>query len=364
MKIDLISTFTTPEVCVVEVRTDDGVIGIGQTAPQHATITAAVLHELVGPFFYGRDPWHAEALTEEFIRLNYKYFGSFMLRALCGLETALWDVLGKATGRPVYDLLGGAVRPSVPVYASSMSRAITPEDEAERLLALIEQHGFRAVKIRIGDRMGADRDAAPGRTEKIIPLMRERLGPEIAINADANSGFSVARAIRVGRMLEEHGYFHFEEPCPYPELENTAQVTAALDIAVAGGEQDTFLPQFRRMAELRAVDILQPDVGYVGGITRARRVARIAQEFGMPCTPHCANQSMIQLFTLHLAAAMPSISQFQEYGIEANSWSRDLYGPVPEVVDGVLPLSPEPGWGVELTDGFRGRAEHAVVARP
>lgn len=361
MIIKEITTYTTPQLCVVEVRTDDGLVGIGQTAPQHAAITTKVLHEMVGPFFLDKNPRHVEQLTEEYIRLHYKFFGSFMCRALCGIETALWDVLGKSLELPVYELLGGAVRPSVPVYASSMSRAITPEAEAERLLALIDKHGFRAAKIRVGDRMGNDRDASPGRTEKIIPYIRKALGPDIAINADANSGFSVPRATQVGRILEEYGYNHFEEPCPYTEIENTAKVTAALDIAVAGGEQDTFLPQFRRMAEMRAVDILQPDVGYVGGITRARRVARLAQEFGMACTPHCANQSMLQLFTLHLAAAMPSISQFQEYGIEDNPWSRDLYEPVLQVIDGQFALPKLPGWGVELTDSFLRRADRAVV---
>lgn len=357
MKVDSIVTYTTPQVCVVKVRTDDGVEGIGQTAAQGAEISAHVLHAMVAPFFLGTDPFDAESVTEEFVRTHYKFFGSFMCRALCGMETALWDVMGKATGRPVYELLGGKARDSVPMYASSMSRAISPQDEADRLGRLIEEKGFRAVKVRLGDRMGRDADASPGRTEQLIPHIRDQLGDHIAINADANSGFTVSRAIRVGRMLEDYGYHHFEEPCPYPELENTAEVAAALDIPVAGGEQDNVLPHFRRMIAMRAVDIVQPDVGYVGGISRARRVARIAEEAGIPCTPHCANQSLLQVFTVHLAAAMPACSQYHEYGIEDNPWSRDIYGPVPQVVGGEIALSSVPGWGVELTPDFVKRAQ-------
>ena len=190
--------------------------------------------------------------------------------------------------------------------------------------------------------------------------MREAMGDDFDINADGNSGFTVSRAIRVGRLLEEHGYFHFEEPCPYPEIENTAQVAAALDIPVAGGEQDNSLTHFRRMIEQRAVDIVQPDIGYIGGVARARRVARMAEDAGIPCTPHCANQSLLQVFTLHLAASMPACHQYHEWSIEDVPWTKGIYEPVLRVVDGAVALPEQPGWGVDVLPSFLDSADRQV----
>ncbi len=360
MKIASIETFLADQIALVRVRTDDGAEGIGQTSPFRPDLTVHVLHEMVAPFFLGRDPWDLEALVERCVRETYKFPSSFVLRGLCGVDTALWDLLGKVTGQPVYKLLGGEVRSAVPMYASSMSRSITPEDEAERLQKLRAEQGFGCAKIRIGDVMARDRDASPGRTERIIPHIRAAMGDDFHIHADANSGFTVSRAIRVGRILEANGYFHFEEPCPYPELENTAQVAAALDIPVAGGEQDNSLVHFRRMIAMPAVDIVQPDIGYIGGIARARRVARMAEDAGIPCTPHCANRSMLQVFTLHLAASMPACHQFHEWSIEDTPWTKGIYEPAMQVVDGAVAVPSTPGWGVEVQPDFLARTQRQV----
>lgn len=360
MRIESIETLVKGKVAIVRIRTDDGVEGIGQTAPFDVEVTAQVLHTMVAPFFLGQDPWDLEALVDRCLRYQYKYPGTFMLRAMCGVDTALWDVLGKVTGQPVHKLLGGRVRDSVPMYASSMSRTVTPQQEAERMQRLAEENGFRCGKVRIGEEMGRDIDAWPGRTEQLIPYMREAMGDDFDLSADANGGFSVSRAIRVGRLLEEHGYFHYEEPCPFPEIENTAAVAAALDIPVSGGEQDNSLQHFHRMLAMRAVDVVQPDVGYIGGISRARRVAQLAEIAGVPCTPHCSNHSMLQVFTLHLAAAMPACSQYQEWGIEPTTWTDEIYEPMLHVVGGEIAVPSEPGWGVEIVPEFVRTAERRV----
>jgi L-alanine-DL-glutamate epimerase-like enolase superfamily enzyme len=357
VRITRIETLVRGPLAIVRVGTDEGVVGIGQTAPYEAATSAHVLHTMVAPVFLGKDPWDVEALVDECLRVHYKFPSSFLHRALAGVDTALWDVLGQVTGQPVAKLIGGHARASVPMYASSMLRSISPEDEAERLARLVAEQGFRAAKIRVGKEMGRDTDAAPGRTERIVPHVREVLGPGVEISADANGGFSVGRALRVGRMLEEHGYFHFEEPCPFPELEQTAQVAAALDIPVSGGEQDISLPQFQRMVTGRAVDIVQPDIGYIGGVSRARKVAVLAEAAGIPCTPHCANDSLLQVFTLHLAAAMPACTQYQEWSIEQTPWTRDVYEPVLQVVDGAVPAPTAPGWGVTLDPAVVKEAE-------
>lgn len=360
MRIDSIETLVRGPIAVVRVGTDDGVVGIGQTAPYEAALTAQVLHAMVAPGFLGRDPWDVERLVEDCLRRHYKFPSSFLHRALSGVDTALWDVLGKVTGRPVSKLLGGHARETVPMYASSMRRDISPEQEAERLAELAARQGFRAAKVRVGQAMGRDTDASPGRTERIIGHLREVLGDGFGLSADANGGFTAARAVRVGRMLEAHGYFHFEEPCPFPELEQTAQVTAALDIPVSGGEQDISLGRFQRMISGAVVDIVQPDIGYLGGISRARKVAVLAEVAGVPCTPHCANDSLLRVFTLHLATAMPACFQYQEWSIEDTPWTRDLYGPAPVIADGVVPAPVEPGWGIELAPEFVKAAESQV----
>lgn len=363
MKIETIETFLGEGVGVVRVRTDDGLEGIGQTAPFYAEDTVSVLHSMIAPFFLGQDPWDLEALISKCLRKNYKVAGSFIYRALAGVDTAIWDILAKAAGQPVYKLIGGAYRSSVPMYASSMSRFITPEQEADRLLRLAENDGFRAAKIRISSVMGNDVDAAPGRTERIIPYIRNAMGDDFDISADANGGFSSGRAIRIGRLLEENRYYHYEEPCPFDDLERTAEVAATLDIPIAGGEQDNSLRRFKQMIDERVVDIVQPDIGYIGGISRARKVAMFAELAGIPCTPHCSNNSLLQVFTLHLAAAMPACSQFQEWGIEergstGNFVPRGIYDPLLTVVDGEVALPTAPGWGVEILQPFLKDAVH------
>jgi L-alanine-DL-glutamate epimerase-like enolase superfamily enzyme len=361
MKIVRIETHTIHEAAVVRIITDDGLEGIGQTGCFQSEITIDVLHKLVAPHFLGRDPWQHQALLLECLSKRYKFFGTFFYRALCGVDTALWDLLGKATDQPVYNLLGGAVRQEIPMYASSLTRETTPEEEAANLSEVVKKHGFKCVKIKVGGRMGQDQDAAPKRTERLIPLMREALGDDVDISADGNGAYSVSKALQVGRLLEKYNYFHFEEPCPFEFLDNTAQVAAALDIPVAGGEQDNNLQTFKRMIDTRTVDIIQLDIGYIGGISRARKVAELAELAGMACTPHCANRSMLQVFTLHFAAAMPACYHYQEWrASDDKSWAQEIYEPMLEVKRGNLTLPEKPGWGITLQNAFLKKAEHQV----
>lgn len=360
MKIESIETFLGDEVVVVRVRTDDGAEGIGQTAPFGAPITAQVLHAMVAPFFLGRDPWDVETLVNECLRRQYKFPSTFIYRALCGVDTALWDLLGRAAGQPVHKLIGGQVRDSVPMYASSMSRSVTPEQESERIQQLVTDHGFRGAKVRVGSGLGRDEDAWPGRSEQLVSHMRAAMGDDFDLLADANGAYSVGGAIRLGRILEGNGFYHFEEPCPFSDIERTAEVAAALDIPVAGGEQDNSLPQFDRMIRDRAVDIVQPDVGYIGGISRARKVATLAEVAGIPCTPHCSNNSMLQLFSLHLVAASTACTQYQEWGIESTWSTVGIYEPMLNVVDGAIMVPQTPGWGVEIVQSFLRDAVHTI----
>ena len=273
----------------------------------------------------------------------------------------MWDLRGKLEGKSVCELLGG--RPGrLRAYGSSMKRDITPEDEAKRLVGLRDEQGFDAFKFRVGAECGRDVDHWPGRTEAIVPTVCAALGDRVDKLVDANSGFSPTRAIEVGRMLEANGVGHFEEPCPYWELEQTREVRAALDLDVTGGEQDCSMPVWRRMIEMRAVDVVQPDVCYVGGLTRTLRVAEMARAAGLPCTPHCANLSMVTLFTMDLLRAIPNAGKYLEFSIEGPDyypWQEGLFAESPYAIDGGQVTLPDaPGWGVEISPKWLARAEH------
>ena len=364
MKIVGVDSFGNGHVALVRVRTDEGLEGWGQVAPYHADITAQVLHRQVAPHALGRDALDLECLVDEIPEREHKFPGSYLYRALAGLDTALWDLRGKLEGKSVCELLGGRPR-SVRAYASSMRRDITPDDEAARLVRLRETHGFDAFKIRIGKECGRDEDEWPGRTEAVVDAVRRALGDDAALLVDANSCYTPARAIEVGRMLEQQDVSHFEEPCPYWELEWTRDVTAALELDVTGGEQDWDLGVWRRMVELRAVDVVQPDVCYVGGLTRAVRVAALAAAAGMRCTPHSANHSLVLVITLHLLAAIDNAGPYVEFSIEPDadySWQAGTYEPRPQVVDGKVEVPSGPGWGVEISPTWLAGAKHLSSA--
>ena len=201
------------------------------------------------------------------------------------------------------------------------------------------------------------------RTEALIPAVRMALGAQVKLLADANSCYTPEGAIQVGHLLQENGYCHFEEPCPYWELEWTAQVAAALEMDVAGGEQDVDLAQWRRMLRLRAVDIVQPDVCYVGGVTRFLRVAKMAAEAGLPCVPHSANLSLVTVFTLHLLAAIPNAGPYLEFSIEPSGWTDGLYTPALEVVDGAVAVPEGPGWGVQINPDWLEKAQYQLSGK-
>ena len=365
MRIESIETFSTRDVCMVRVRSDSGVEGWGQTAPYHADITARVVHRQVAPHALGAGALDVDALMRRIPEAEHKFPGSYLRRAMGGLDTALWDLRGKLEGKSVCELLGGTPRP-MRVYGSSMRRDIAPRDEAERLVRLRGEFGYDAFKFRIGRECGRDRDQWPGRTEEIVAEVGRALREEADLLVDANSGFSPARAIEVGRMLNDHGIRHFEEPCPYWEIERTREVTealAALDIVVAGGEQDCDLAQWRRIVDMRAVDVAQPDVCYLGGISRTLQVAGMARAAGLPCTPHSANLSLVTVFTLHLMGAIGGAGPYVEFTIEGRDyypWQEGLFEPALVVREGKVPIPDGPGWGVEIDVDWLAAAEYAA----
>jgi L-alanine-DL-glutamate epimerase-like enolase superfamily enzyme len=358
MRIDRIETFSSEFVGFVRITTEDGATGLGQVSTYNSDITAKVLHRQVAPWVLGVEFDDIDHLTDKVIEREHKFPGSYMKRALGGLDTAIWDFRGKQAGLPVVSLLGGTPGP-LRTYASSMRRDITPAAEADRFRRLRDTFGFDAFKFRVGAEYGHDVDEWPGRTEEIVPTIAKALG-DVALLVDANSGFSPKRAIEVGKMLEDNGVEHFEEPCLYWELEQTKEVADQLGVAVTGGEQDCEIATWKRMIDMRAVDIVQPDILYLGGISRTLRVCRMAKAAGLPVTPHCANLGLVTLFTMHLLRAIEGAGKYLEFSIEGPDyypWQEGLFVKSPyDVRDGSVTVSDEPGWGITVDPEWLARS--------
>jgi L-alanine-DL-glutamate epimerase-like enolase superfamily enzyme len=310
----------------------------------------AMLKEKVLPFFLGRDARDLETMIDEIYvyKWNYKYAGSAFWTTVAWAEAALFDLLGKASSKSIGDLLGGRKRDQVPVYVSSLIRETSAEEEVESVGRRIEQTKAKAVKLKIGGRLSRNADASPGRTERLLALARQAWGGEMKIYVDANGSYDAPHALEVAKMLQEHGVVFFEEPCPFEDLDQTKAVADALDMPVAGGEQDASLPRFEYMARNRVVDILQPDMLYNGGFIRNHRTNVIAEHYGLPLTPHSPYLGPRQALTTHFCASLPALPIEMEYAAALPKQPMDWYGPQIEVKDGRVAAPTGPGLGIEF----------------
>ncbi len=363
MKIVKLETFGTEFVCFVRATAETGAQGWGQLSTYNADITAEIFHRQIAPHALGTAALDFADTLALIGEREHKYPGSYLRRAMAGLDTALWDLRGKVEGKPVVSLLGGTPGP-LRAYASSMKRDITPEAEAERFRRLQGESGFDAFKWRVGRECGRDRDEWPGRTEAVIPVVSRALGDGVDKLVDGNSCYSPTRAIEVGKLLQDNGIGHFEEPCPYWHPDQTAEVRAALTLDVAGGEQDCEYSSWQLMFDRRAVDIAQPDVMYMGGIHRTLQVAAMAAKAGLPVTPHAANLSLVTMCTMHLLKALPNAGKYLELSIEGEDyypWQQGLFLGDPYRVEGGHVTVPDaPGWGVEINPDWLDRAKYLV----
>jgi L-alanine-DL-glutamate epimerase-like enolase superfamily enzyme len=376
-----IETYSTQTLCFVVVSFDNGLQGLGQTAPFAADISAMVMHRQIAPLIVGkelpvigggehyakkveRDPLTPAGIgyiCEDIALSCYKHFGSHLFRTLSGLDTALWDALGKAAGKPVYSLLGGT-RKAIAVYGSSMDRDRPEEDEASRIKALYEK-GYGAFKLHCGYPNGGNIDTRPGRMERVVKLVREAIG-SAELYLDVNGNYSPEYAIAKIPFLKEHGVSILEEPCEYWELEKTREVYNAaqkLGILVAGGEQDYMMPQWRRYCDPPAVNVVQPDICYIGGFSRALVVARMAQASGQQSTPHCANRSMLLVFSSHYLCAIENAFPFMEYCIEGTTWIGNIIVGMPEILNGKFTPSEKPGWDISINPDWLKKAEYQIT---
>jgi len=327
----------------------DGAEGLVMISEGRHFLTA-MLQEKVLPFFAGRDARDLETMIDEIYvyKWNYKYAGSTFWSTVAWAEAAVLDLLGKAAGKSIGDLLGGRKRDRVPVYVSSLVRETTPEAEVEWVGRRIEQTRAKAVKLKIGGRLSKNADASPGRSERLIALARKTWGDDMKIYVDANGSYDAAYAVDIAKMLKAHGVVFFEEPCPFEDLDETKAVADALDMPVAGGEQDASLPRFEYMARNRVVDILQPDMLYNGGFIRNHRTNVIAQHYGLPLTPHSPYLGPRQALTTHFCATLPELPIEMEYAAALPERPMDWYSPGIEVENGLVTVPTGPGLGIEF----------------
>jgi L-alanine-DL-glutamate epimerase-like enolase superfamily enzyme len=331
----------------VHVRAKDGAEGVSVVNPPRGEYLDKILKQLVAPFFVGKDARDLEGLLWELYRWkdNYKLQGLALWCPQAWVEFAVLDMLGRIANKPMGALLGDIVRKEVACYVASGRRDTTPEAEIDHLRKLLADSGARAVKFRVGGRMSRNADASPGRTEKLIPLVRKTFGASIDIHADANSSYDPSQAIRVGRMLEEIEAVYFEEPCPFDHLEDTKVVADALTIPVAGGEQEFSDWRFRWMIAHRGVDIVQPDLHYYGGMIRSVRVARMAALAKMPTTVHISGGFGF-VYMLHFASCVPDVGRYQEYKLGLGDYGSWLDPPI-TVKDGKMTVPTGPGVGIK-----------------
>lgn len=340
---------------LVRVRSTDGAEGIAVPNASRLRDSYPIFLNRVAPFFLGKDARELDFLVGPLgvyrYKSNYKFQGLAFWVCVAAAEFAVLDLLGKLTDKSIGDLLGGVRRRDVAVYRASGNRGNRPEEEIEYLKKLVAETGAKAIKFRVGGRMSNNADSLPGRTEALIPLVRKTFGDEMAIYADSNSSYDAYKAIEVGRLMEKYNFGFFEEPCRFDHLEETKQVADTLKIPVAGGEQEFSMRRFRWMIYHRAVDIVQPDIHYFGGFIRTMRVARMAAEAGLFCTPHMSGSGLGYLDVAHMISCIPKPGPYHEFKGNSNiPMSCDTSSLKCE--NGVVRVPSGPGFGITFDPVF------------
>jgi D-arabinonate dehydratase/D-galactarolactone cycloisomerase len=336
-------TFTSKQATLIKVHTDVGLVGIGECLTRFAPEAVKAIVEALKPALIGSDPTDIEALWAKMYSLmrSRGHSKGFMIEAMSGVDVALWDLLGKELGAPVYKLLGGRFRDRIEAYATALMLGEKEELKGQALKFLEE--GFKAMKLKIG--RGLEEDV------ERIRAVKEVVGDDAKLMVDANCAYSVPTAIKLGRFLEREEVYWFEEPIPPENLEGYVEISRALDIPVAAGESEFTRYGFRDLISKRAVDIIQPDVCRAGGFSEVRKIVAMASAYDLAYAPHTGVSSAICLAaTLHLATSTPDFLIF-EYERLPNPLREEL---LKERVDrfegGYLEIPRGPGLGVELDE--------------
>jgi galactonate dehydratase len=333
----------------VRVDTDEGIHGVGEgTVNGFAATVETAIHELRDAYI-GIEPSQVELLTQRMVRDVYSDGGQIHMAAVASIEVACWDIVGKAAGRPVHELLGGRIRDRIPVYANGWYRTDrTPEAFAERAADVVGR-GYRALKFdpfgaayRVMDRREEDLSIA------IVAAVREAVGPVVDLMIEAHNRFSAATALRVADRLVEYRPAWLEEPVHHQQMGAMIEVARRSPIPVATGESYTSLGQFADLLSHDVVHIVQPEPLSLGGLWRTRQVASMADAHYAVVAPHNAQGPVCGAISRTLGACIPNFyvqESFDEFNAD---WTRDIVDRPALPVDGFVEVVDEPGLGITV----------------
>ena len=335
------------------VRSRDGAEGMSVGHSGLRTLFPIFLENLQ-PFFLGKDARELDLILEKIyiFGFNFRYNGIALGLPLATIEFAVLDMLGRIANKPVGQLIGEIHNPEVGVYVATEWREKPVEESIELIRKAVAEYDVHALKIKVGGLMFMTTDmyaeGPPGRTEKMIPLVRKTFGDEMTLYADSNSFYSVPEAIRVGKLLEEYRYGYFEEPVMFDHIEEIKQVADALKIPVANGEQDNSFYGFRWLIAHDGIDIVQPDNYYFGGLIRSMKVARMAAAFGKRTVPHMSGGGLGYLYNIQFVSAVPNAGPHHEFkGLRTNVQFECRTSRL-HVVNGKIKVPTGPGFGVDI----------------
>jgi len=342
---------TSRATSLVLVHADTGLTGVGSVYSHPGLVYLIVKHQ-IEPMIRGRDPSDIEKLWSHMYSLT-RWYGrkGAAMSAIGGVDTALWDLLGKARGKPVWSLLGGQ-RSACPAYASGLLWN-DPEALASEAQRHLEQ-GFRRMKMRLGRSEAYDTTAVRAVRNVIGPSRKDGSGNDLIV--DASMRYDVDLARRIGKVLEENGIFWFEEPFEPEQVDKFAALRGTVNVPLAAGENEFGLQGFDELIRLQAVDIVQPDASRCGGVSEVRRVAEKAENANIRVAPHTWSDAVAVLANAHVVAAIKN-GVTVEVDRTGNPFIDRLLVEPLHVQEGLLQLGNAPGLGVELdsavVDEFR-----------
>jgi L-alanine-DL-glutamate epimerase-like enolase superfamily enzyme len=338
---------TTLSACLVEVETDDGLVGHGFTAITEEEVIARIVEAVAGPAIIGDDPLAHERIWDKlYWTLMPRGQTGYAAHALAAIDVALWDLKGKALGQPVWRLLGGA-RAQVPLYATFGFGFFDREQLADAARLWVSQ-GFRRLKMTVGGEALRQRDKRSiedviREDEARVAAVREAVGPEVALYVDANCSLDLYHATRLADAIKPYGVAFFEEPLTQNDAAQMAQLRRRTGMALACGQNEGLLFRFRDLLLHEAVDYLQPNVVITGGFTQCLKVAGLAAAFNVPV----ANGGAWPFHNMHLQAGLAN-GTLVEHHYLAVELCRQIYTSLPTPEDGFLPLPEAPGLGFDL----------------
>jgi L-alanine-DL-glutamate epimerase-like enolase superfamily enzyme len=358
-------TMATKPALLVEVHTDEGLVGIGEAAHFGGPMasTAQVIEHELKPYLIGENPNDIERLWERMHRRAYKHArGGIVIAAISGIDIALWDLRGKMANMPVWRLLGG-YRKRVPAYATGGFYA---EDKGvPELVAEMKSYvdaGFRAVKMKVGRNSDVELSALRASNERgvaevslatdieRVAAVREAIGPDVRLAVDANGAWDVATAVKMGRAMEPFDIYWYEEPVWPDDVDGSREVAQKTSIAIAGYETCSYgIVDFARYISARAVHFVQPDVAWAGGLTESLKIAHLAQAANLPIAPHIHGSAVAVAAGLHLLGAVRNGSMAETVFPAHELMTNLVRDPLTlDSASGEIELSERPGLGIEL----------------